>query len=92
MKNTLKKEKLNIRVCKEEKVRLKRNAKRINMSVSDYVRVKLFTPNKDGKDSKLLLGVMLVKVQEIVNYIQEKYGENDELKEMVEELWESIQS
>lgn len=92
MKKTLKKEKLNIRVCEEEKVRLKRNAKRINMSVSDYVRVKLFAPSKEGKDCKLLIGIMLVKVQEIVNYIQEKYGKNDELKEMVEELWGSIQS
>lgn len=92
MKNTVKKEKLAIRINSNEKKKLLSSAKRVNLNLSSYVRMKLFSPVNKGKseESNLKIGRITVEAQEILNYIQDKYENDDKLERMVENLWKHI--
>ncbi len=88
-----KSEKLNIRLKPSEKRKLTESAEENNMSVSDYVRKQLFHPDKKQftvtTSNKVVY--LLVKLQEVCNYISEKYsGDNSKLEGMLEEIWEHM--
>lgn len=92
MNKVIKKEKLDIRITPNEKKKLLRSAKRVNLNLSSYVRMKLFSPVSKGKNEELRLkmGFIFIEAQEILNYVQDKYKEDEELERMVENLWKHI--
>lgn len=95
MKKTVKKDKLDIRLSVSEKNRLVKYAKQRNMKLSEYARMKLFTFDKGKTEQKILISMLLVKANEILNFVQEKYvrdESSEKLERMVEELWELVQS
>lgn len=88
MKDDIRNEKLNIRVSSDEKSKIMKKAKKMNMSVSDYSRMILLSKDKKGSVGNLMASNILAKSQELVNYIQDLYGNNKELGRMIDELWE----
>lgn len=92
MKKVIKKEKLDIRITLNEKRKLLRFAKRLNLTLSSYVRMKLFSPDSKMKNEELRLkmGYISIEAQEMLNYLQEKYKGDEELERMVRNLWKHI--
>lgn len=88
MKNTAKKEKVNIRVTVDEKNKISKAAEKMNMSLSDYARMILLSPSKKITKGDVAKSNFLVKCQEIINYIEDEYDMNGELERRIEELWE----
>ena len=58
------------------------------MSVSDYSRMILLSQDRNRTAGNVLMSNMLVKSQELVNYIQDSYGNDKKLERMIEGLWE----
>lgn len=85
-----KKEKLNIRLMPSEKKRLVARAEKDDMTVSDYVRKILFGKGKYQVEKVDKIVYPLIKIQEIANYISEKYssGNDSKLERMLEEVWD----
>ncbi|MCM1236057.1 MAG: hypothetical protein NC489_38710 [Ruminococcus flavefaciens] len=88
MKDDTKKDKVNIRVTKKEKNKILKDAKKLDMSISDYSRMLLLSPNKKVAAGNVVISNLLVKSQEMVNYIHDTYNADDKLERMMEELWE----
>lgn len=88
MKEDIRNEKLNIRVSLDEKSKILKKAKKMNMSISDYSRMILLSKDKKGTAGNLMVSNILTKSQELVNYIQDSYGNDKELERMINELWE----
>lgn len=88
MKNDAKKEKVNIRVTVAEKNKIIKDAEKLNMSLSDYSRAILLSPNKKIAKGDVVISNILVKCQEMINYIHDSYNVDGELERMMEELWE----
>lgn len=88
MKEVIRNNKLNIRVSSDEKKEILKKAKKMNMSISDYSRMILLSKDRKGITGNLMVSNILVKSQELVNYIQDSYGKDKELERMIDELWE----
>lgn len=88
MKNTSKKEKVNIRVTVAEKNRILRDAEKQKMSLSDYSREILLSPNRKIAKEGVAISNFLVKCQEMINYIYASYDVDEKLERMMDELWE----
>lgn len=88
MKENNRDKKLNIRISSSEKDNILKKAKKLNMSISDYSRMILLSRDKKKTAGNLMAGIILVKSQELVNYIQDSYGNDKELERMIDELWE----
>lgn len=88
MKEVIRNNKLNIRVSSDEKKEILKKAKKMNMSISDYSRMILLSKDRKGITGNLMVSNILVKSQELVNYIQDSYGKDKELERMINELWE----
>ena len=88
MKNNLKKEKLNIRITSKEKKMLSKRAESTGMTISDYARMVLLSSDSKAGNGNIAMTVLLVGVQEIANYIEETYGEDEKLERKVKKLWE----
>lgn len=84
-------ESLHIRLPKQEKNHLKKEADAQGISVSDYVRLEL---SKQGnrKCGSAMPSICAVLSMDILSYIKEKYDyvENDVLQEKVAELWKLL--
>ena len=67
MKNDAKKEKVNIRVTVAEKNKIIKDAEKLNMSLSDYSRAILLSPNKKiaKKIKKSVVGKHLARLGQI---------------------------
>lgn len=87
MKKDTRNEKLDVRVTSSEKNKILKRAKKLDMSVSNYLRMILLSQDKKT-EGKVVMGNMLVKSQELVNYIQDSYGNDKKLERMMDELWE----
>lgn len=92
MSKNIRKEKLDIRVSSGEKKRLARRAKQLELSLSEYVREILFAKGKNKGCSSSMSTAVAVQASEIVNYVQECYGQDEKLKRMAEELWKSMEN
>lgn len=88
MKEVIRNKKLNIRVSSDEKKEILKKAKKMNMSISDYSRMILLSKDRKGITGNLMVSNILVKSQELANYIQDSYGKDKELERMIGELWE----
>lgn len=88
MKEVIRNNKLNIRVSSDEKKEILKKAKKMNMSISDYSRMILLSKDRKGITGNLMVSNILVKSQELANYIQDSYGKDKELERMIGELWE----
>ena len=88
MKEVIRNKKLNIRVSSDEKKEILKKAKIMNMRISDYSRMILLSKDKKGTEANLMVSNILIKSQELVNYIQDSYGKDKELERMINELWE----
>lgn len=85
-KKTNKSEVVNVRLTKKERKKLEKQRLKCEMGLSEYIRCRLFTSEKFNKDYVRLT----VKVTEILNYISEIYGEDTELEERIDDLWNSL--
>ena len=88
MKEVIRNKKLNIRGSSDEKKEILKKAKKMNMRISDYSRTILLSKDKKGTEANLMVSSILIKSQELVNYIQDSYGKDKELERMINELWE----
>lgn len=88
MKENNKDKKLNIRISSNERDKILKKAKKMNMSISDYSRMILLSKDKKETAGSLMASNILTKGQELVNYIQNSYGNDKELERMIDELWE----
>lgn len=88
MKENNRDKKLNIRISSSEKDKILKKAKKLNMSISDYSRMILLSRDKKKTAGNLMASNILAKSQELVNYIQDSYGNDKELERMIDELWE----
>lgn len=88
MKEEIRNEKLNIRVNPDEKNKILKKAKKMNMSISDYSRMILLSKDRKGTTGNLMVSNILARSQQLVNYIQDSYGKDKELERMIDELWE----
>lgn len=88
MKENNRDKKLNIRISSSEKDNILKKAKKLNMSISDYSRMILLSRDKKKTAGNLMASNILAKSQELVNYIQDSYGNDKELGRMIDELWE----
>lgn len=88
MKEVIRNNKLNIRVSSDEKKEILKKAKKMNVSISDYSRMILLSKDRKGITGNLMVSNILVKSQELANYIQDSYGKDKELERMIGELWE----
>lgn len=87
MKEEKKDKKIIIRVSKVEKKRLKKNAETNNMNLSEYIISCGTRKNNGNRDYD---ANMAVAVQEILNYIEERYKEDIELRKRVDNIWENL--
>lgn len=96
MKDTKKKhkmEKIEFRVTKDQKKKLMKQAKKMNLNLSEYVRIRIFE-SKDKNQFTAVHGIYVMTLAtDLVRYIEEYCNvENDQyLKERVENLWEVLQ-
>lgn len=88
MKETVRNEKLNIRITSSEKKKISKRAKILDMRVSDYSRMILLSQDRKQTSGNVMMSNILVKSQEMVNYIQEVYGNDGKLERMMDKLWE----
>lgn len=89
MKKTVRNEKLNIRITSSEKNKISKRAEILNMSISDYSRMILLSQDRKKTSGNVIMSNMLVKSQEIVNYLQDTYGNDKKLERMMDKLWET---
>ena len=71
MKEILRNEILNIRITSSEKNKISKRAEILNMSISDYSRMILLSQDRKKTSGNVIMSNMLVKSQEIVNYLQD---------------------
>lgn len=88
MGKKIKEEKLTFRITLNEKRKLEKNAKKADVSLSDYIRRIVFSSGRQGGKQDIMAGILVVKTSEILNYIQENYESDKKLEGMVDELWE----
>ena len=88
MKKTVRNEKLNIRITSSEKNKISKRAEILNMSISNYSRMILLSQDRKQISGNVMMSNMLVKSQEIVNYLQDTYGNDKKLERMMDKLWE----
>lgn len=58
------------------------------MSISNYSKMILLSQDKKQTAGDVIMSNMLVRSQEMVNYIQDTYGNDKKLERMMEKLWE----
>lgn len=92
MSKNIKKEKLDIRVSSGEKKKLVRRAKQLELSLSEYVREILFARGENKGCHSLMFTALAVQASEIVNHVQEYYGQDEKIERMAEELWKSMEN
>lgn len=90
-KEKLKKERIYIRVTKDEKVKMKQKARNRKKAVSEVIRDMMkeasFLPN-EVRDMQIA-----VAAEEICRYVETNYGTTDsKLRRRVKKLWELCQS
>ncbi len=88
MKEIIRNEKLNIRITSSEKNKISKRAEILNMSISNYSRMILLSQDRKQISGNVMMSNMLVKSQEMVNYIQKTYGNDGKLERMMDKLWE----
>ena len=81
-----KKERINIRVTTRDKKSLESHALKNNMKLSEYIldccKKKKTVPINPSDNIR-----KAVELQEALNYIKEKYGDDDYLQKVVDRLW-----
>lgn len=87
-KSSVRNESLHFRLSKREKNEIKKNAAKLKVSMSDYVRAAILSKGK-GNVSSNKLSMSVVLCQDIVTYVQERYACEDdtELEERIDKLW-----
>lgn len=82
---------ITVRLKTADKKRIEKQAKENGMSISEYVREKLFSKN-NFKGQEANVAVIMIEVQNVLNYMEEKglIEGNEILKEKVDGLWEKL--
>lgn len=83
----MKTERINIRVTVKEKKDLETQALKNNKTISEYM-LDCCKKKKNVSVSKLDYIREAVNLQEALNHIEENYGDDDYLQEIVDKLWE----
>ena len=85
-KKTNKSKSINVRLTENEKKQLDKQASEYRLSLSDYIRCKLFTSRKFGKGNVCFA----VEALQILNHIEDTYGSDEKLQERIDVLWKSL--
>jgi len=82
---------LHLRVTKREKNKLSKEASKMGVSISAYIRPLILGKRSDGKTSSKAIQVAVL-CQDIVTYVEEKYicEDNIELSERMKKIWEVL--
>lgn len=82
---------INLRLTSEEKRKLEKKSMKCGLSLSEYIRIKLFD-DKEKRGCPEMVASCAVLCQDILNIITEKYRceDNALLEEKVEELWKFL--
>ena len=86
-KKTKKDKIIPIRINSLEKERLKHNAKKEGMTLSEYLINAGLT---GGKKSPINIHHILAHINDICNYVEEEYPEDKNIRKLEEELWELL--
>lgn len=86
----LKSQKVECRLSEKEKKILLTRAKKLDISISEYIRQCIFSDNSNYKDSVLIVELITL-VTDIVRYIEDRNDSEDEwLRKKVAELWKKL--
>lgn len=77
---------IQVRCTEKENEQLKERVSKSGMKRAVYIRSKLFYDT----GSKLGKAKFVVRAQDILNYLEEKYGDDKKLEKWVDELWEDL--
>ncbi len=88
-KETLKNSIISIRFDEKSKKMIEKRAKKLNMSISDYIRECCLAGMNTESDMQRI-SMMTVIGQEICNYIEKNYNGDDFLEEKVNKIWFSL--
>ena len=81
-----KSERVSFRCTKREKEKREYRAEKLGMSLTDYAAKILFSDENDCKG----LIPLIIEIQDVVSIIEEKTKDNDNLQEVVDDLWKMI--
>ncbi len=89
---------INIRTTEKEYFKIKENAQTDHKTISEYVikkslekKEKKRKNNKNTRATALCIN-MAVSVQELLNYIDSKYGFDEIVSSVTDRLWKAIES
>jgi uncharacterized protein (DUF1778 family) len=85
-KENNKSERIYIRVSEKQKNKIQKKADKNGMKLSKFILRTLESPRGAVENSMRLRCL----VQDICNHIEEKYGSDEYLERLCEELWESL--
>ena len=84
---------IGFRVTDKEKKHIENKAKKAGIDeLSEYIRWTLLHDKKKAvdEDAKQIVMEVVVQATEILNYVTDKYGENEVLEKKVKKLWKSL--
>ena len=86
-------EKAEFRLTTAEKKRIKNEADKMNLTVSEYLRNKVLTPKDKSQFTAVDAIHIMTLATELVRYVEDRYTEYDDpyLRERVDDLWEMLQ-
>lgn len=80
---------LSVRFSKDDKIKIEKKANSLGMNISDYIRyVCLSTIDEEITTIELVYVVTII--QDMDNYVKEKYGKDIFIREANEKLWNSL--
>jgi len=96
VKDTKKKhkmEKIEFRVAKDQKKKLMKQAKKMNLNLSEYVRARIFESQDKGQFTAVQAIYVMTLATDLVRYVEEYCDVESDLylKERVKCLWEVLQ-
>lgn len=80
---------LSVRLSKREKTKIEKKASNLGIKISDYVR-NACLDTKGERITMLRLVYVTAILQEICNYVEENYKEDEFMKEATKKLWNSL--
>ena len=85
-------EKAEFRVTAAEKKKIKKEADKMNLTVSDYLRNSVFAQKDKSQFTAVDAIHIMTLATELVRYVEERYTEYDDpyLRERIDDLWKML--
>lgn len=84
-------EDIHTRISPKEKRKIEKQANKCGMTKSEYLREMISSTLENEKDAMICANIVTL-CQDLVNYVQEKYGNDDDkyLEGKVRQLWDAL--